>query len=85
MLGSPILYLKGMRIMMFQLSGVHYKAPILRSPQKSPTFGPLRDFSSRCDESSVLFSWIPGGNSRIRGQSESKNADSQILCWGHEC
>ena len=27
MLGSPILYLKGMRIMMFQLSGFYCKAP----------------------------------------------------------
>ena len=26
MLGSPILYLKGMRILMFQLSGFYYKA-----------------------------------------------------------
>ena len=25
MLGSPILYIKGMRILMFQLSGFHYK------------------------------------------------------------
>ena len=25
MLGSPILYLKGMRILMFQLSGIYYK------------------------------------------------------------
>ena len=28
-LGSLILYLKGMRRMMFQLSGFYYKAPIL--------------------------------------------------------
>ena len=26
MLGSPILYLKGMRILMFQLSSIYYKA-----------------------------------------------------------
>ena len=26
MLGSPILYLKGMRILMFQLSGFYYKS-----------------------------------------------------------
>ena len=33
MLGSLILYLKGMRIMMFQLSGFYYKgSPILSSP-----------------------------------------------------
>ena len=25
MLGSPILYIKGMRILMFQLSGFHYR------------------------------------------------------------
>ena len=25
LLGSPILYLKGMRILMFQLSGIYYK------------------------------------------------------------
>ena len=30
MLGSLILYLRGMRIMMFQLSGIHYK----RKPQR---------------------------------------------------
>ena len=28
MLGSPILYLKGMRIMMFQLSGFYYMVSI---------------------------------------------------------
>ena len=27
MLGSPILYLKGMRIVMFQLSGFYYRKP----------------------------------------------------------
>ena len=30
MLGSPILYLKGMRILMFQLSGFYYRACGLR-------------------------------------------------------
>ena len=33
MLGSPILYLKGMRIMMFQLSGFYYN-----EPQSLPTY-----------------------------------------------
>ena len=34
MLGSPILYLKGMRAIMFQLSGFFYKAPHPESPLK---------------------------------------------------
>ena len=29
MLGSLIVYLKGMRIIMFQLSGYYYKAPVI--------------------------------------------------------
>ena len=29
MLGSPILYIKGMRILMFQLSGFHYNPTII--------------------------------------------------------
>ena len=29
MLGSPILYLKGMRILMFQLSGFYYKKIVM--------------------------------------------------------
>ena len=33
MLGSLILYLKGMRIMMFQLSGFYYKAPTTQTPK----------------------------------------------------
>ena len=30
MLGSPTLYLKGMRILMFQLSGIYYRVEGLR-------------------------------------------------------
>ena len=32
MLGSPILYLKGMRAIMFQLSGFYYKPKIYGAP-----------------------------------------------------
>ena len=43
MLGSPILYLKGMRIVMFQLSGFYSKETPLRKPEEvhqvSPTWG----------------------------------------------
>ena len=32
MLGSPVLYLKGMRILMFQLSGFYCRPPNSRKP-----------------------------------------------------
>ena len=35
MLGSPILYLKSMRIVMFQLSGLYYIPPNPQSPSAS--------------------------------------------------
>ena len=40
MLGSPILYLKGMRLMMFQLSGFYYKTLSLLEAPSSKTFPP---------------------------------------------
>ena len=39
MLGSLILSLKGMRIMMFQLSGFYYTETIIRNPKKVGLFG----------------------------------------------
>ena len=36
MLGSPILYLKGMRIVMFQLSGFYYRSPKPYNPSSLP-------------------------------------------------
>ena len=36
MLGSPILYLKGMRIWMFQLSGIYYRRPLTRTTTREP-------------------------------------------------
>ena len=35
-LGSLIVYLKGMRIMMFQLSGYYYKGTLSRKPEREP-------------------------------------------------
>ena len=38
MLGFPLLYFKGMRLLMFQLSGFYYKAITrLEIPKKEPT------------------------------------------------
>ena len=37
-LGSRILYLKGMRLMMFQLSGFYYRK-LLKRPEKAPPAG----------------------------------------------
>ena len=42
MLGSLILYLKGMRIVMFQLSGFYYRSSIRRIPR---VFLTLRGFT----------------------------------------
>ena len=51
MLGSPILYLKGMRIMMFQFSGFYCNTnrPRSRNPKPTPTlhYTPCGPFSRR--------------------------------------
>ena len=49
MLGSLILYLKGMRMMMFQLSGFYYKPPKPPKPHKSPKpRNPKPDIETPC-------------------------------------
>ena len=55
MLGSPILYLKAMRILMFQLSGFYYRG-ILDSIRSCGCFAALRSSQVKplCSGSTVL-------------------------------
>ena len=59
MLGSPILYLKGMRIMMFQLSGFYCIRVPLKEPFKGTQPGPYRPRKSRTKFEPVRVQGVP--------------------------
>ena len=71
MLGSPILYLKGMRILMFQLSGFCF-----RLKRILPRF-PLRHPSRQLQESNGVLKMIDTLSSDI--EKEIRNYESQKL------
>ena len=59
MLGSPILYLKGTRIVMFQLSGFYYKARVpAGSGDSSEVRGEDRPWRRSATQAKVLGSGI---------------------------
>ena len=57
MLGFPILYLKGMRIMMFQLSGFYYTPHRVDSESQSPCCSRISCFRSPIHRKQRVF-WL---------------------------
>ena len=68
MLGSLILYLKGMRIMMFQLSGFYFKALWLKPDGAFEASAALLDFPSYAGDKFSAWGRVEGGRlSRFEG------------------
>ena len=76
MLGSLILYLKGMRIMMFQLSGFYCKRNMTHFSH--PNYEVMRHFS---DPNYEVMMHFPDPNYQVRCTSQTRNTHFSDLIY----